>query len=85
MKSASMRTVQHGLAALIAEVKQGEEFIITRRNRAVARLSPLAPADKPRSVTAASLRSYWRKRPLPPAVLSPLSNADLVAEGRGEL
>jgi prevent-host-death family protein len=85
MKSASIRTMQHGLAALIAEVEQGEEIIITRRDQPVARLVPISPGDSTVSGTPASLRAYWRRRPLPPAVRSPLTHADLVAEGRGDV
>lgn len=85
MKSVSIRTVQHGLAAMIAEVEQGEEIIITRRNHPVARLSPISPGTAPSTVTPATLRTYWRRRPLPPAVHSKLTHADLVAEGRGDV
>ncbi|MCX6937366.1 MAG: type II toxin-antitoxin system prevent-host-death family antitoxin [Verrucomicrobia bacterium] len=86
MKSASIRSVQHGLAAMIAEVEQGEEIIITRRNHPVARLSPITPAVVASAAeTPATLRDYWRQRPLPPAVRSTLTHADLVAEGRGDL
>ena len=85
MKSASIRAVQHGLAALIAEVEQGEEIIITRRDQPVARLLPINPANVPSTGTPAALRAYWRRRPLPPAVRSPLTHADLVAEGRGDV
>jgi prevent-host-death family protein len=85
MKRASIRAVQHGLAALIAEVEQGEEIVITRRDRPVARLLPLSAANATRVGTPASLRAYWHRRPLPPAVRSPITHADLVAEGRGDL
>lgn len=85
MKSASIRTVQHGLAAMIAEVEQGEEIIITRRNQPVARLLPIAQAEAPATGTPAGLRAYWRKRPLPPAIHSSLTHAELVAEGRGDV
>lgn len=85
MKSASIRTVQHGLAAMIAEVEQGEEIIITRRNQPVARLSPISTPATPSASTPARLSTYWRRRPLPPAVRSVLSHADLVAEGRGNV
>lgn len=85
MKSASIRTVQHGLAALLAEVEQGEEIIITRRDQPVARLLPISPADTTASPTPTSLRAYWRRRPLPPTVRSNLTHADLVADGRGDV
>ena len=85
MKTASIRTVQHGLAAMIAEVEQGEEIIITRRDQPVARLSPIVPADSPAARTPAALRAYWRRRPLPPAVRSTSTHADLIADGRGDV
>jgi len=85
MKSASIRTVQHELAAMIARVEQGEEIIITRHNRPVARLAPISPAESPATSKPARLRAYWRNRPLPPAVRSKRTHAELVAEGRGEV
>lgn len=85
MKSASIRAVQHGLAAIIAEVEQGEEIIITRRDRPVARLLPISPTAATSSGTPAALRAYWKRRPLPPAVRSTLTHADLVSEGRGDV
>ncbi len=85
MKSASIRTVQHELAAMIAQVEQGEEIIITRHNQPVARLSPISAADTPAKSTPAALRAYWRSRPLPPTVHSKITHAKLVAEGRGDV
>lgn len=85
MKSASIRTVQHGLAAMIAEVEQGEEIIITRRNQPVARLAPITPPANQSPPSSAGLRTYWNRRPLPPATRSTVTHADLVSEGRGEV
>lgn len=85
MKSASIRKVQHELAAILAEVEQGEEIIITRRDQPVARLSPIKPADITPAGPAAALGAYWQQRRLPPAVRSVRTHADLLSEGRGEL
>jgi prevent-host-death family protein len=85
MKSASIRTVQHRLAALIAEVEQGAEIIITRRSLPVARLSPISPPTASSAGTRAALRAYWKHRPLPPAVRSSVATAALVATGRGDV
>ena len=85
MKSASIRTVQHQLAALIAEVEKGGEIVITRHRRPVARLSPVGWAPGPAVVSAATVRRYWRERPPPPAVRSSVTNAELIAAGRGDV
>ena len=84
MKSASIRTVQHQLAAMIAEVEKGGEIVITRHRRPVARLSPIATEAGPAAGSPAAIRGYWRRRALPPAVQSALTHAALVADGRGE-
>ena len=83
MKTASIRTMQHELASMIAEVEKGGEIVITRRNRPVARLGPVATSANPVVGTPATVRRYWRQRPLPPAVRSSVSHADLIADGRG--
>ena len=85
MKSASIRTVQHQLASMIAEVEKGGEIVITRHRRPVARLSPIASDPGPSAGSPAAIRSYWRRRALPPAVRSAVTHAELVAEGRGEV
>jgi len=85
MKTVSIRTMQHQLAAMIAEVEKGEEIVVTRRNRPVARLGPLASPASPAAVTPAKVRHYWRERPLPPVVRSPVSHAELIALGRGDV
>lgn len=85
MKSASIRTVQHQLAAMIAEVETGAEIVITRHGRAVARLSPVSTAGNPPATTPTAVRNYWRKRPLPPEARSSVTHAELIADGRGDV
>jgi prevent-host-death family protein len=85
MKTASIRTMQHQLAAMVAEVEKGAEIVITRHNRPVARLSPVSAPVPVAATTPASIRRYWRQRSLPPAVNSQTTHADLVADGRGEV
>ena len=85
MKTASIRAVQHQLAAMIAEVAKGGEIVITRHRRPVARLAPVNPAPGKPAPSAAAIRRYWRERPLPAPMRTPISNADLVAEGRGDV
>jgi len=85
MKSASMRTMQHQLAAMISQVEQGSEIVITKHNRPVARLSPITDAPAKTLVSPAAIRSYWRKRELPPLVRSSVTHAKLIADGRGDV
>ena len=85
MRTASVRAVQHQLASLIAEVEKGGEIVITRHRRPVARLSPVGRLTGPATVSAAAVRRYWRDRPLPPAVRSSVTNAELIAAGRGDV
>lgn len=85
MKSASIRTMQHQLAAMIAEVEKGEEIVVTRRNQPVARLMPMGGAPAQEGGRPAAVRRYWRKRRPPPSVNSQATHAELVVAGRGEL
>lgn len=82
MKRASIRTVQHQFAAMIAEVEKGGKIVITRRNQPVARLLPFGDAPMQRKKTPDAVRNYWRNRRLPPTVRFQVSHADLIAAGR---
>jgi len=44
MKSVSLRQIQHHLSEVLRLVDHGEEVVVTRRNRPIARLMPLQPA-----------------------------------------
>ncbi len=50
MKSATVREIQHNLAAVLRQVESGEEFQILRRNRPVAMIVPVR--DKSNEQTA---------------------------------
>ncbi len=45
MKTASLRHLQHHLSEVIRWVDHGEEVLVTRRNRVVAKLVPASPAS----------------------------------------
>lgn len=45
MKRISIQDLKSGLSAAIAEAEAGRTLLVTRHNRAVARLSPAAPAQ----------------------------------------
>ena len=63
----SLRQANQGFSRYIAEVERGQEFIVTRRGRAVALLSP-APSRAARRLSAerdaALVRLFASARPL---------------------
>ena len=44
MKSVSLRQMQHHLSDVMRHVDQGQEVLVTRRRRTIARLVPVQPA-----------------------------------------
>ena len=84
METATIREVQHNLAAYVRKVEHGQEVEIRRRNRVVARLVPaasmLAPARDPRwGEVRERLRRMWGDKPAPGKPTS-----EIVYESRGE-
>lgn len=84
METATIREVQHNLAAYVRRVEQGEEIVIRRRNRAVARLVPSEEtATRPRKVDWSDMyefrRRIWGDKPAPGKPTS-----EMVYESRGD-
>lgn len=84
MESATIREVQHNLAAYVRKVEHGQEVEIRRRNRVVARLVPAGETPEPaRKVDWKHLREWrrkmWGDKPLPGKPLS-----EIVYESRGD-
>lgn len=46
MKTATIREAQHHLSKLLREVEAGEEIVLTRRGKEVAKLLPMETAAK---------------------------------------
>ncbi len=70
MKSVPLRHMQHHLSELIREVDQGNELLITRRRRPIAKLSPVNPAATKRSWPDFAARAARIKgRPLSATIL----------------
>jgi prevent-host-death family protein len=66
MKTASVRDVQHHFRKVLAWVEKGEEVVVTRRNRTVARLVPSSPDTFPCIPLpdfAARARGIWGAQP----------------------
>jgi prevent-host-death family protein len=66
MKTASVRDVQRHFRKVLAWVENGEEVLVTRRNKTVARLVPSIPASPspvPLPDFATRARAIWGTRP----------------------
>ena len=66
MKTATVRDVQHHFRKVLAWVENGEEVLVTRRNKPVARLvpsGPASPASVPLPDFAARARAIWGAHP----------------------
>lgn len=64
MKQVSIQNLKAGLSAAIAEAESGQTILITRHNRAVARLIPATAArlhDDGRHAAGAPLRPLLRR------------------------
>ena len=79
---------QARLAELLARAEAGEDVIIARGGRPIARLVPLQPRPRPEPPPRRpGLASHWRNDPdwdrLNKALLEPMSEEELaIAEGR---
>lgn len=78
MKTASVREVQHNLAEVLSWIERGEEVLVYRRKKLVARILPPEP-DVPASPDfVGRAREIWGETPAG----TPLSS--VVAEGRDD-
>ena len=91
MDQVGVRELRQNLSRYLAEVKEGESFLVTERGREVARLSPSGPADSPiarlvaergATLPRANLLSLARSMSAPPAVGPP--SLEVLDELRGE-
>lgn len=64
MKKATIRKVQHNLSEVMRWVEDGEEVVILRRNRVVARIVPPGPSSRTPEWPdfAGRARRIWGKR-----------------------
>lgn len=67
------------LSALLERVERGEEILITRRGKPIAKLVPATPRAGPVAAREAAERILERSRS---ATLGELEIKDLIAEGR---
>lgn len=78
MKTASVREIQHNLAAVLAWVESGQEVLVLRRKKVVARLVPAEPVAVESPDFIARSRDIWGDKPKG----KPLS--EILSEARGK-
>jgi len=79
MREVALYEAKNKLSGLLDQVEVGEEFVITRHGKPVARLSPVKPAfDRAKAKQAAEALLEARKG----VTLGGLSIKELVNEGR---
>jgi len=63
MRTVSAREANQGFSKLLQAVAGGEEVVITRRGKPVARLAPIGPAapDAARAAEIDRLIEHWRE------------------------
>lgn len=74
MEEVNVKEARRQLSALLDRVEQGEEIIITRRGKQVARLSPNRGSRRPRSLRKFRNSLDFTGKPM----------SRIVAEGRDE-
>ncbi len=77
MKSATVREVQHHLGRVLEWVEHGEEVLVLRRRKVVARLVPPSPEIAATPDFVARAQEVWGNKPRGKRLSS------LVDEGRG--
>lgn len=79
MLKTTVRELKHATSAVLARAEAGEELILTRRGKAIARLGPVRRAGKVnRPDFAARLREIYGDQVLA------TSATELMAEARGD-
>ncbi|MDR0250389.1 MAG: type II toxin-antitoxin system prevent-host-death family antitoxin [Burkholderiales bacterium] len=79
MREVALFEAKNKLSGLLDQVAAGEEFLITRHGKAVARLAPVKPTfDRAKAKQAAKMLLEARKG----VTLGGLSIKELVNEGR---
>lgn len=80
MKTVNVHDAKTHLSALLGEVERGEEVVIARNGRPVARLTRVEPAAQ-RVPGAWSKLPGWEGFKYDPALFAPMTDEDLKAEG----
>lgn len=78
MKKASVRDLRYRFPEIEAQLNQGEEILVHKRRKAIARMVPVRPsAEAYPDFEALSARIFGRKK-------TKRTGTDVVSEARGE-
>lgn len=80
MKVVNIHEAKTTLSALLAEVEEGEEVIIARSGKPIARLSRVEPPPR-REAGILRRLPEWRDFTYDPSVFAPLTEHELAEEG----
>ena len=80
MKTATVRDLRYHFSEIEARLRQGEEIVIRKRKRVIAKLVPLAP--KPEATDYPDFAA--RQRTIFGDKVLPVTGAQIVAWDRGE-
>lgn len=80
MKTVNVHEAKTTLSALLAEVERGEEIVIARNGKPVARLSAVATTTRRQPGSLLNL-PRWREFVYDPAIFRPMTDAEMADEG----
>ncbi len=81
MKTVSVYQAKAHLSSLLNEVEAGEEIVVTRHGRPVARIQGVGAPRRPREAGAWRSSGAWEGFVYDHAIFAPLTEAELEAEG----
>lgn len=81
MKTVTLHQAKAHLSSLLNEVEAGEEIVVTRHGRPVARILAVGEPRRPRQAGAWRSSPAWDGFVYDHTVVAPLTEAELEAEG----
>lgn len=80
MKTVNVHEAKSTLSSLLAEVEEGEEIVIARNGKAVAKLTRVDPVPR-REPGALRRLPEWRDFHYDPKIFAPMTDEELASEG----
>jgi prevent-host-death family protein len=80
MKTVGIHKAKTTLSALLAEVEQGEQIVITRHGKPIAQLTRIETKPQRQPGLLRALPA-WRDFTFDPSVFAPLTDEELATEG----